>query len=276
MENTRLGGMPLADTSINQRFFDPAETKRLALEFQNGEPYKHIILDNFLNEATATLLFDNFPTIEKLHKHYKGLNENKSEGSNFSDFHPIFQQVRQELMSPAFAAWVAQITGIPGVFITEDNLGTGLHQGTDGSFLDIHVDFNIHHVKNVHRRLNMLLYLNKDWKPEYGGAMEMWNADMTKMVKKVSPDYNRCLIFETSDISYHGYSKIHLPAGITRKSFYTYFYTELTDKSKLKDYHDTVFRAKPEDSTMKKVGTTVKEGLKNTIKAQLKRMGIKF
>ncbi|MBC7919778.1 MAG: 2OG-Fe(II) oxygenase, partial [Ferruginibacter sp.] len=85
-------------------------------------------------------------------------------------------------MSPAFAAWVAKVTGIPGVFVTEDNLGTGLHQGSDGSFLDIHVDFNIHHVKNVHRRLNMLLYLNQDWKPEYGGGMEMWNADMTQMV----------------------------------------------------------------------------------------------
>ncbi len=268
--------IPLQETSINQRYFEPAETERLSREFKNAVPYPHIILDNFLNEETATQLFEHFPSISTLNKHYKGLNENKSEGSNFADFHPVFQQVRNELMSPEFAAWVAKLTGIPGVFITKDNLGTGLHQGSDGSFLDIHVDFNIHHVQNVHRRLNMLLYLNKDWKPEYGGAMEMWNADMTKMAKKVSPDFNRCLIFETSDISYHGYSKIHLPTGVTRKSFYTYFYTEITDKSKLKDYHDTVFKAKPEDTAFKKVGTTVKEGLKNTIKAQLKRMGIKF
>jgi Rps23 Pro-64 3,4-dihydroxylase Tpa1-like proline 4-hydroxylase len=94
--------------------------------------------------------------------------------------------------------------------LTDDNLGTGLHQGTDGSFLDIHVDFNIHHIKNVHRRLNMLIYLNKNWKPEYGGAMEMWNADMSKMVKAVPCEFNRCLVFETSEISYHGYSKITL------------------------------------------------------------------
>lgn len=266
----------LEETSVNPQYLEPSETQRLAREFQNAQPYKHIILDNFLNTEIANRLFENFPSIEKLNKHYKGLNENKSEGSNFSDFDPVFAQVREQIMSPAFAAWVAQVTGIPGVFVTEDNLGTGLHQGTDGSFLDIHVDFNIHHIRNVHRRLNMLLYLNRDWKPEYGGAMEMWNADMTKLEKKVSPDFNRCLIFETSDISYHGYSKITLPPGVTRKSFYTYFYTELTDKSKLKDYHDTVFKAKPEDTAFKKVGTTVKETLKNTIKAQLKKMGIKF
>jgi Rps23 Pro-64 3,4-dihydroxylase Tpa1-like proline 4-hydroxylase len=273
---TQPMGIPLEETSVNQRYFDPSETERLAREFRNGQPYPHIVLDNFLNAEMASLLLENFPSIEKLSKHYKGLNENKSEGSNFSDFHPVFNRVREEIMSPAFAEWVAKVTGIPGVFVTDDNLGTGLHQGSDGSFLDIHVDFNIHHVKNVHRRLNMLLYLNKDWKPEYGGSMEMWNANMTQMIKKVSPDFNRCLIFETSDISYHGYSKIHLPAGVTRKSFYTYFYTPIADKSQLKDYHDTVFKAKPEDTAFKKVGTTVKEKLKNTIKAQLKRMGIKF
>lgn len=265
-----------ADSIFNQQYFDSGEISKLNRDFENGTPYKHIILDNFLKDDIANLVFDHFPTIEKLNKHYKGLNENKSEGSNFTDFHPVFTQLRNALMSQEFADWAAKVTGIPGVFVTDDNLGTGLHQGTDGSFLDIHVDFNIHHLKNVHRRLNLLIYLNRDWKPEYGGAMEMWNADMSQLIKNVSPDFNRCLIFETSDISYHGYSKITLPPGVTRKSFYTYFYTDIKDKSMLKNYHDTVFKAKPEDTTFKKVGTTVKEGLKNTIKAQLKKMGIKF
>lgn len=260
--------------SINPIYLDAAKVGQLANQFKNGTPYKHIVADNFLKEDIANLLYSRFP-VEKLNKHYKGLNEKKSEGSNFSDFDPVFAQVRQDFMSPEFAKWMESVTGIKDVFITDDNLGTGLHQGTDGSFLDIHVDFNIHHIKNVHRRLNMLIYLNKNWKPEYGGAMEMWNADMTKLEKKVPCDFNRCLIFETSDISYHGYSKITLPAGETRKSFYAYFYTNLTEKAPLK-YHDTVFKAKPEDTAFKKVGTTVKESLKNTIKAQLKKMGIKF
>lgn len=261
--------------SINPLYTDVTKIGQLSSEFKNGTPYKHIVVDNFLKEDIANQMYENFPSIEKLHKHYKGLNENKSEGSNFSDFHPVFSQVRRDFMSPEFAKWMENVTGIKDVFITDDNLGTGLHQGTDGSFLDIHVDFNIHHIKNVHRRLNMLIYLNKNWKPEYGGAMEMWNANMSKLVKKVPCDFNRCLIFETSEISYHGYSKITLPPGETRKSFYTYFYTNLPANAPLK-YHDTVFKAKPEDTAFKKVGTTVKESLKNTIKAQLKKMGIKF
>lgn len=262
---------------INNLYTEPGKVKEMASQFQNGTPYKHIVLDNFLKEDIANQLFDHFPSIEKLKKHYKGLNEQKSEGSNFSDFHPAFSQVRNCIMAPEFAKWMETVTGIKDVFITDDNLGTGLHQGSDGSFLDIHVDFNIHHIKNVHRRLNMLIYLNKDWKPAYGGSMEMWNSDMSKMIKAVSPEFNRCLIFETSEISYHGYSKITLPPGVTRKSFYSYFYTELSPEraDKLK-YHDTVFKPKPEDSTFKKVGTNMKETAKNFVKAQLKKMGVKF
>ncbi len=262
---------------VNPAYLEPAKVQELTLQFQNGEPYKHIILDNFLQADVANALYDHFPSVEKLSKHYKGLNENKSEGSNFSDFHPAFTQVRNCLMSKEFSKWIEQVTGIKDVFITDDNLGTGLHQGGDGSFLDIHVDFNIHHVKNVHRRLNLLIYLNKNWKPEYGGAMEMWNADMTKLEKKVPCDFNRCLIFQTNEISYHGYSKISLPPGQTRKSFFAYFYTQPTAETlKNLKYHDTVFKAKPDDSAMKKVGTNVKETAKNFVKSQLKKMGVKF
>ncbi|MDJ1491497.1 2OG-Fe(II) oxygenase [Cytophagaceae bacterium DM2B3-1] len=261
---------------INPIYTDAAKVEQLAAEFQTSKPYKHLVLDNFFRQEVADKLYENFPSVEKLTKHWKGMNENKSEGSNFSDFDPIFTQVRNEIMSPEFAQWMEKVTGIKGVFVTDDSLGTGLHQGSDGSFLDIHVDFNIHHVKNVYRRLNFLVYLNKNWKEEYGGGMEMWNADMTKMEKVVMPILNRVLIFETSEISYHGYSKITLPPGETRKSFYTYFYTPITDPTLLNKYHDTIFKPKPGDSTLKKVGTNTKETLKNFIKGQLKRAGVKF
>ncbi|HAI76528.1 MAG TPA: proline hydroxylase [Microscillaceae bacterium] len=258
--------------SINPQYTSTEAIQQLKQAFQTAKPYNHLVMDNFLLPEVAERLFEHFPAIEVLNKHYKGLNENKSEGSNFNDFDVSLQQLRQEIMSPEVAQWVSQITSIEGVFVTDDKLGTGLHQGSDGSFLDIHIDFNIHNEKNVHRRLNMLIYFNKDWKAEYGGDLEMWDAQMTRCEKKVAPLFNRCVIFETNEISYHGYSKMSLPEGVTRKSFYTYFYTELRDGAA--GYHDTVFKAKPEDSTAKKVGTKLKETLKNFTKAQLKKFGI--
>lgn len=259
---------------INPKYTSPTALKKLHDSFENAQPYKHLVMDDFLEEEFANLLYDHFPSIEKLNKHYKGLNENKSEGSNFGDFHPSFSEMRERIMSEELGQWMTEVTGIPALFVTDDKLGTGLHQGSNGSFLDIHIDFNIHNEKNVHRRLNMLIYMNKNWKPEYGGDLEMWDAKMTQCEKKVAPLFNRAVIFETSEISYHGYSKIHIPEDMTRKSIYSYFYTENRDGAA--KYHDTVFRAKPEDSTAKKVGTTVKENLKNFTKAQLKKIGINF
>ncbi|MDX1904374.1 MAG: 2OG-Fe(II) oxygenase [Thermonemataceae bacterium] len=246
----------------------------LKRDFDNGKPYRHLVMDSFLKNDFANLIHDNFPPAEALQKHYDGLNENKSEGANFGDFHSAFSQLRETLMSKEFTQWMSAVTGIEEVFVTDDNLGCGLHEGKNGSFLDVHIDFNIHPGKNVHRRLNMLIYMNKDWKEGYGGDLEIWNADMTVCEKKVAPLFNRAVIFETSEISYHGYSKINVPAGMARKSIYTYFYTK--ERPNAAAYHDTVFKPRPDDSLGKKVATNTKETLKNFIKSQLKKLGIVF
>jgi Rps23 Pro-64 3,4-dihydroxylase Tpa1-like proline 4-hydroxylase len=259
--------------TINPAYLSTDQIERLHNEFNSAKPYRHIVADNFVLESVANQLFENFPSIDKFAKHYKGLNENKSEGADFSSFDPLFTTYKQDLTSPEFYKWVSQVTGVQDVFITDDALGCGLHQGVNGSFLDIHIDFNIHVQKNVHRRLNMLLFLNKNWQHEYGGQLELWNADMTKCEKYVEPSFNRLVIFETSEISYHGYtSKLKIPPTESRKSIYAYFYTK--ERVGAASYHDTVFRAKPDDTIGKKVGTTVKENLKNFVKATFKKIGI--
>jgi len=260
--------------SFNEEYFSEEKIKKLQNEFQHAKPYKHLVMDNFLKKDFADILHDNFPPTEKLAKHYNGINENKSEGANFGDFHPAFADLRKDLMSKEFTAWMSAVTGIADVFVTDDNLGCGLHEGKNGSFLDVHIDFNIHAEKNVHRRLNMLIYMNKDWKPEYGGDLEMWNANMTNCDKKVAPLFNRAVIFETNEISYHGYSKINVPEGMTRKSIYTYFYTEIREDAV--KYHDTIFKPRPDETFTKKIATNTKETLKNFIKRQMRKVGIVF
>ena len=259
---------------VNPIYTSDEAIHQLAQDFNNAKPYRHLIIDNFLKEDIANTLHDNFPSIDGLKKHYKGLNENKSEGANFDDFHESFRELRGEMMSQELWDWASKVLSIDNLFITDDKLGIGLHQGGDGSFLDIHIDFNIHVEKDVHRRANLLIYMNKDWLPEYGGDLEMWNADMTKCEKKVAPLFNRVVIFETNEISYHGYSKVHLPEGLTRKSVYSYFYTEQRDGAA--KYHDTVFKTRPEEGSAKRIKTTVKENLKNFTKASLKKIGIKI
>ncbi len=259
---------------INPALFEETTRANYKKQFDEATPYRHIVIENFLDDALANTLQQEFPSVETLKTHWKGLNENKFEGSTFDTFHPAFQQVRDALASPEFCQWVEQVTGIQDVFITDDHMGAGIHQGDNGSFLDVHIDFNIHHILNVHRRLNLLIYLEKDWKKEYGGGLEMWNADMTSCEKIVMPALNRAVIFETSEISFHGYSKISVPSGVTRKSFFAYYYTK--EREDAVPYHDTIFRARPTESTSKKLKTAVKENMKNTAKSTLKKLGVKF
>jgi Rps23 Pro-64 3,4-dihydroxylase Tpa1-like proline 4-hydroxylase len=259
---------------IKKEFFTEENLNNLKKQFDTALPYRHIAIDNFLDQDFANKIYDQFPPLSVLNKHYHGLNESKSEGSNFESFDPCFQQLKQSVASPEMIAALEKITGIKELFTTNDNLGSGVHQGKNGSYLDVHIDFNIHHVQKIHRRLNLLIYLNKNWKEEYGGKVELWNKDVTALGKAYLPILNRCVIFETNEISYHGYSTINVPEGETRKSFYSYYYTPIGDYKE--KYHDTVFKARPEEGALKKIKTDVKETLKNSIKRTMLKLGIKF
>lgn len=259
---------------IPQSFFEDSNLENLKNEFDNGKPFRNLKIDNFLDESFANELHKNFPGFDKMSRNYQGLNEKKAEGSGFEDFHPSFGLLKQELNSKKFCEALSKITEIPQLYSVDDALGMGVHQGGDGSYLDIHIDFNIHHLRNIHRRVNLLIFLNKNWKEAYGGSIELWNKDVSKLENSYLPIFNRCVIFETNEISYHGYGKISLPEGETRKSFYAYFYTDLREGAA--GYHDTVFKARPEEGVMKKIKTDVKETIKNTAKKVLKKLGVKF
>lgn len=257
---------------INPELLKTENTQKLKEAFNNAHPYRHMVVEQFLKPDVAEYLYNNFPPLEKFNKAYSGLNEHKSEGSNFDDFDPKFSEVKEDIMSKEFCEWMSEITGIKDLFVTDDAQGAGLHQGGPGSFLDIHIDFNIHNVYDYHRRLNLLNYLNKDWKPEYGGDLELWNKDVTECEKKIAPTFNRMVLFETNDISYHGYRKVNLPEGVTRKSIYAYFYT--LEREDATGYHDTFFKTRPDESKSKKNITWAKENFKNFTKRSLKKIGI--
>src|SRR5438034_178076 len=74
-----------------------------------------------------------------------------------------------------------------------------------GGFLKVHVDFNVHPKLKLDRRLNMLIYLNKEWREEWGGDLELWDADRTMCRKKIAPLFNRTVVFSTGDSSFHGH-----------------------------------------------------------------------
>jgi Rps23 Pro-64 3,4-dihydroxylase Tpa1-like proline 4-hydroxylase len=250
--------------------FSETYMQRLNEEFCANKPIRHLVIDNFLRDEVAKVIYDNFPSLEGMNTHYKGLNEKKAEHSDFGLLHPAFAEMHEALSSTIFITWLQRVTGINALYTIEDRLSYGLHQGGNNSFLDIHIDYNVHPIKKLYRKLNFIFFVNPGWSDTWGGKLELWDKDVRNCIQSIAPIFNRCVIFECSDISYHGYNRISVPDNITRKSYYQYFFVNLTENI---SFHDTIFKPRPQESSLKKAGTYTKDFIKNTGKRILVKLG---
>ncbi|MGB0175667.1 MAG: 2OG-Fe(II) oxygenase [Owenweeksia sp.] len=257
---------------INPDYTSEEARAQLRKQFETAIPCRHLALDNFLDQEIADKLYASFPNIDSLNVKRKSLNENKAEDYHFERWDPAFSKVREVVSSPEFCQWMVDVTGIEDLRTTRDSLGSGVHQGANGSYVDVHVDVNMNPEAGLWRRINLLIYLNKEWKDEYGGHLELWDKEMKTMHQRIAPSHNRAVIFYTDDNSPHGYSKINVPEGETRKSFYTYYYTEIGEGFK---YRDSKFRSRPDEPLTKKMVTGAKEAVKIRAKQFLQALGVK-
>jgi Rps23 Pro-64 3,4-dihydroxylase Tpa1-like proline 4-hydroxylase len=161
------------------------------------------------------------------------------------------QQVRDVLFflnSQTALTFLERLTGIQGLLPDPYYVGGGLHQIEPGGHLAVHADFNKYEKFDLDRRLNLLLYLNKDWKEEYGGHLELWDTSMSRCVQRVLPLFNRCVVFSTTSNSYHGHPvPLTCPEGRTRKSLATYYYTNGRPVEEQAESHSTVWQKRPDE-----------------------------
>jgi Rps23 Pro-64 3,4-dihydroxylase Tpa1-like proline 4-hydroxylase len=177
---------------------------------------------------------------------FDSANERKLASKDDSTMGEATRQLLAELNSATFIDFLERLTGIPGLVPDPHFVGGGLHQIERGGHLKIHADFNRHPGTGLERRLNVLLYLNRDWKPEFGGAFELWNRDMTASDAQIMPFFNRCVIFTTTDTSFHGHPEpLACPEGRTRKSIALYYYSRDAPAGQSGDEHNTLFQARP-------------------------------
>jgi hypothetical protein len=151
------------------------------------------------------------------------------------------------LASPKFLSDLSYITGIPRLLADEQLLGGGIHITGPGGRLDVHVDFNFIKDRQLHRRLNLLLYLNDPWQPNWGGQFQLWDKEVKNCEAVFDPVFNRCIIFETNEVSFHGVVPISPSAPAPRKSFAVYYYTKEVPSHWSGVSHSTTFKARPEE-----------------------------
>ena len=156
-------------------------------------------------------------------KHYDNPIEQKYSLNVLKEL-PVSRRVFDALQSPEVVALMKTVTGIQDLESDPHLHGAGLHAYPRNGKLDVHLDYSIHPVSGKERRLNLIVYMNPDWKPEYGGNLELWDEEMKMCTEVITPAFNTAVLFRTSDISYHGLPKpIQCPDGDYRKSFAIYY-----------------------------------------------------
>ena len=223
-----------------------AEAPQIRDRFQNGDPIRHVVIEHFLDENAAHAAARAFPDPKTMEIAFAGLPEVKNAEQRIDLLDPVFRDIFHELRSPRFMDWLSGVTQIPDLIADPELHGGGLHQGADGSYLDVHADFNIHPQLGLYRRLNVLVYLNETWQPAWQGYLELWSRDMKECRQYIEPAFNRCVIMETHDHAFHGYKELRLPAGVTRRSLASYYYSQQRSEAQTQDKHDTLFQLRPE------------------------------
>jgi len=200
-----------------------ANKEKFRNEFLNAQPFPHIGIDKICDEAKLTELYNQIPEIETPSADYV-FAKNKFEKSKYYELGGLFMELHEDFNNPKFAELISYITN-EDVFIDPTFYGGGIHQGRNGSFLDMHADFNYHPLKeNWFRNLNLLLYINKDWKKEHGGELKLEDG-RTGVKTEVDVPFNRLAIMHCRSYTLHGYDPINFPEGKARTSIAAYAYT---------------------------------------------------
>ena len=185
-------------------FFDPdlldgvAET--YGKSFATAAPFPHVVVDGLFPQQAVDDVLKEFPEPSARSDWIRLYDETSAKLAMSHDWTmgPSTRHLLNQFNSAAFVNFLEQLTGIEGLIPDPHYGGGGLHQMERGGFLKVHADFNRHGSLGLDRRLNVLLYLNRDWDDGWGGQLELWDTTMASCVQRISPVFNRLVIFATT------------------------------------------------------------------------------
>ena len=231
--------------------------------YRTATPFPHIAIDEFMRPELLEAVLRDFPTSQKVK--WDGMIDKDQKKFAFNDTSKLAPSVRQVLHflnSREVINFLERLTGIEGLIPDPHLAGGGLHELRSGGFLKVHADFNWHRQLRLDRRINLLVYLNKDWDAAYAGNLELWDCSMTNKVEEYSPLFNRCVIFNTTDSSFHGNPvPVNCPPHMSRRSIAMYYYTNGRPAGEVSMTHGTLFQNRPGEATAAEVRMTLAKKL---------------
>lgn len=214
-------------------------------QYLAASPYPNIVLDNVFDTQTISTIAKEIGGIpeNKWLRDDHGHQTRKRWIADPNDMPPVTLEAVSFFYSKEFVKFLENLTGIQDLLIDPNLLGGGIHKTLRGGHLEVHADFNLHPQSKLHRRLNVLLYLNETWKEEWNGYLELWRCDMSACVHKIAPIANRMVIFSITDNAYHGHP---VPLNTEQRiSLALYYYTSDRPDHEKAPFHWAAWQNRP-------------------------------
>jgi hypothetical protein len=229
-----------------------ARAAELARDFASAQPFRHVVIDDFLPPDFCQRLIAEFPPFDaKYARNEYGEIGGKAAVPDLVRLGPSYKQFDALMSDRGFLDLTGRIAGIPSLRYDPDYVGGGTHENLEGQELDLHVDFNYHPKTLLHRRLNLIVFLNPEWSETWGGCLELrsdpWDVG-AGTARVVAPIANRAVLFETTERSWHGFTRIGLPEDrrhISRRSIAVYYYTSERPPEESAAPHATIYVPRP-------------------------------
>lgn len=211
--------------------FTEAEIEALAGRYRGAKPFPHLVLDDLFNPRLLENIEAEFSSLDQASAQiYDHALQTKRSSRTDAALPEHTQSYFNHVYSGPFIRFLTQITGIAGLLPDPSLLGGGMHEIRQGGRFDIHVDFQKHRLTGLDNRFVLITYLNKDWREEYGGLLELWGQNPPECLARVAPEFGRTLIMEVSGRSAHGHPEpVNAPDGRSRRSVAAYYYTNGRD-----------------------------------------------
>lgn len=201
--------------------------------YKGAFPFDYCVVDNFFDQQMAENLSDDFPEFnDQIWHQYDNPIEIKKVSNLWNIFPPTTYSVFSDLNSPEFVKFLSKISNIDTLYADNGLNGGGWHMLNNGGKLNPHLDYSMHPKLPLQRKINLIVYLNKNWKEEWGGELGLWSSTDNgtkpqKIEEIVPPLFNRAIFFDTTMDSWHGlYNIVNSPENEFRKSMAIYYLTD--------------------------------------------------
>ncbi len=218
------------------------DTIRLQEQYRDAQPFSHLVLRDLFSAERLDGLVREIKTVREdgwvIHDDDK---LSKANLRSAVDLGSCGKRHVALLHSAEFLYLLSELTGVWGLVPDPYLAGGGYHVLSAGGLFDVHADRNVDQITGLTRRMVMITYLNRDWRPEYGGQLELWATDASHCESSIEPKFNTTVLFEVADRNFHGVRPVHPPAGTSRKSFASYFHTVGDGRGGISAPHHSVY-----------------------------------